>query len=226
HRFLADLKDVLVPPAQTPLVQSTDRSFQGDGNDDVDYPRGVRHAAEHAGALVQAQPRRAPGQHEPWLLDIPEARRLLAIHDAEAQVAQRAARGNLASVLGADRGRLGGPAVQERPGGCPVVRRTAPLPLVIDRYHPIVGPVGVGQVHIGAQDSQLRALGLGDEIGRRPRGHILGTTHVDRVRLVAYRETFLIAAVDAVLRRLPPRAAARVPAQHPLTGVAWDGFQA
>ena len=56
-------------------------------------------------------------------------------------------------------------------------------------------------------------------------GHVLGTADVDLVGLVADREALLIAAVDAVLDCLPPHAAG-LPAQHPLTVVSRDGFQA
>src|SRR5262249_48870227 len=125
--FVADLEDVLMPPTQTSVIQAPDRAFQRYGNDNICRPRGVRYTADYAGSLIQAQPRGAFGQHEPRLLNVPEARRSLAVHRAETQVAQRADRGELAAILDADLCRLGRLAMQKGSRRSGEVRRSAPL---------------------------------------------------------------------------------------------------
>ncbi len=202
-----------MPPAQPALVQPADRSFQGHRHDDVGRPGGVRHAAEHAGALVQAQPRRAPGEYEPRLLDVPEARRSPC--RPRCGGAGRPASGSSPPGLGTRRrpgpsrrvGRTG--TAGERPrsrkarSASPCRRSPPPGSTLCWRW-------AASRPRPGRPARCFRSR-------RRnwpaPRGHVLRSTHVDHVRLVADREALLIAAVDAVLDRLSPRAAG-VPAQH------------
>src|SRR5262249_46468552 len=78
--------DQFVSPAETAFIQATDRPFQGHLDDDVRVAGGLRHAAEHAGALVDAEPGRTLDEYKPGLLDVPKARHFLALHDPQAQV--------------------------------------------------------------------------------------------------------------------------------------------
>src|SRR5215831_17161356 len=70
--------DQLLSPHEPSFVQPADRPLQGYLDDDVGVPGGVRHAAEHAAALVDAEPFRTLDEFKPGLLDLPEARDLLA----------------------------------------------------------------------------------------------------------------------------------------------------
>jgi len=44
-------------------------------------PGGFRHAAEHTRGLVDSEPTRTLNEYKPGLLDVPEARHLLALHE-------------------------------------------------------------------------------------------------------------------------------------------------
>src|SRR5262249_56261962 len=131
HLFGDHFLDQFLSPAETTFIQPTDRPFQGHLDDDVRVPGGVRHAAEHAGALVELKPGRALYAYKPALLDVPEARHLLALHDAQAQVPQRPDDGDLMPELRADLAPAASLPVDEGTGGGGVVGRPAPLPLVI-----------------------------------------------------------------------------------------------
>src|SRR5262249_46660887 len=121
------------------------------------------------------------------------------------QVSQRPDGGDLVLEFLPDRGGLRRLAVDEGAGRRSVVGRPAPLAPVIDSYHAIEGPVGVGQVHSGAEDGELGVRRFGHEIARGQGGYVLRLAHISSVLLIAGRKALLIAAVDAILDRLATR---------------------
>src|SRR5262249_54787926 len=116
YRFGDHFLDQFLSPAQTNFVQPADLPFQRHLDAHVGVPGGVRYAAEHATGLVDAEPGRALDELEPGLLDLPEARHLLALHDPQAQVPQRPDGGHRIAELRADLGGLRGLAPDEGTG--------------------------------------------------------------------------------------------------------------
>src|SRR5262249_15361304 len=133
--------DRLLSPDEATLVQPTDGPFQGHPDDDVRVAGGVRQATEHAAALVDPEPARTLDEDEPGLLDVPEARHFLPVHDAQPKVAQRPDGGDLVTELRADPGGVWRLAVDEGASNGGVVGRSAPLAPVVDGHDAIEGLV-------------------------------------------------------------------------------------